>query len=62
MIKGTRLTVSAICGCLSSGDFVGDLVKDYPDIPREAFEAAFLYGKTHPQFGRPVARRAGRAA
>ena len=62
VIKGTRLTVSAICGRLSSGNSVGDLAEDYPDIPREAFEAAFLYGKTHPQVGRPVARRAGRAA
>src|SRR5208282_3885098 len=62
VIKGTRLTVSAIYGRLSSGDSVDDLAEDYPDIPREAFEAAFLYGKTHPQVGRPVARRAGRAA
>jgi uncharacterized protein (DUF433 family) len=61
VIKGTRLTVSAIYGRLSSGDSVDDLAGDYPDIPREAFEAAFLYGKTHPQVGRPVARRAGRA-
>jgi hypothetical protein len=37
-------------------------VADYPDIPREAFEAAFIYGKTHPQVGRPVSRRASKAA
>jgi uncharacterized protein (DUF433 family) len=62
VIKGTRLTVSAIYGRLSSGDSTDDLMRDYPDIPREAFEAAFVYGKTHPRIGRPATRRAGRAA
>jgi uncharacterized protein (DUF433 family) len=60
VIKGTRLTVSAIFGRLTSGDTVDDLVEDYPDIPRQAFEAAFLYAKTHPQVGRPGAKRADR--
>lgn len=58
VIRGTRLTVSAIYGRLSSGDTLEALVEDYPDIPREAFETAFLYGKTHPQVGRPTLRRA----
>lgn len=62
VIKGTRLTVSAIHGRMSSGDTVEHLVADYPDIPREAFEAAFIYGKTHPKVGRPVSRRASKAA
>lgn len=62
VIKGTRLTVSAIYGRMSSGDTVQHLVADYPDIPREAFEAAFIYGKTHPQVGRPVSRRPSKAA
>jgi uncharacterized protein (DUF433 family) len=62
IIKDTRLTVSAIYGRLISGDSVDDLLADYPNIPREAFEAAFLYGRTHPQIGRPPTRRAGRAA
>ena len=53
VIKGTRLTVSAIYGRLSSGDSIDELMKDYPDIPRKAFEAAYVYGKTHPQIGRP---------
>ncbi|MFZ0204928.1 MAG: DUF433 domain-containing protein [Roseiarcus sp.] len=60
VIKGTRLTVSAIYGRLSSGDTVDTLVEDYPEIPREAFEAAFLYGKTHPRIGRPTSRRAAK--
>jgi uncharacterized protein (DUF433 family) len=62
VINGTRLTVSAIFGRLSSGDTVDDLMADYPDIPRDAFEAAFIYGKTHPQVGRPVSRRASKTA
>jgi uncharacterized protein (DUF433 family) len=62
VIKGTRLTVSAIHGRLSSGDGVDDLIDDYPEIPREAFEAAYLYGETHPQVGRPKLRRAESAA
>jgi len=62
VIKGTRLTISAIFGRLSAGDSVEDLMTDYPDIPREAFEASFIYGQTHPQVGRPVSRRACKAA
>ncbi len=54
IIKGTRLTVSAIHGRLSSGDTIETLINDYPDIPRRAFEAAALYAETHPQLGRPV--------
>jgi uncharacterized protein (DUF433 family) len=60
VIKGTRLTVSAIYGRLSSGDSIDDLIEDYPDIPRNAFEAAYVYGKTHPRIGRPETRRAGK--
>jgi uncharacterized protein (DUF433 family) len=62
VIKGTRLTVSAIHGRLSSGDTVETLMEDYPDIPRGAFEAAFLYAQTHPPVGRPMQRRRGSAA
>ena len=62
VIKGTRLTVSAIHGRLSSGDTIEMLIEDYPDIPRRAFEAAFLYAQTHPQVGRPALRRRGSKA
>lgn len=62
VIKGTRLTATAIHGRLVGGDTIADLMEDYPEIPREAFEAAFIYAKTHPQVGRPTARRSGSAA
>ncbi|MGE0717964.1 MAG: DUF433 domain-containing protein [Alphaproteobacteria bacterium] len=58
VIRGTRITVSAIHGRLGAGDTIDDLVEDYPDVPREAFEAAFLYAETHPQVGRPPQERA----
>lgn len=61
VIKGTRLTVSAVHGRLSSGDTIETLMDDYPDIPRRAFEAARLYAETHPQVGRPAQRRRGSA-
>jgi len=44
-------------GRLTSGDTIDILKEDYPDIPRQAFEAAFLYAQTHPQVGRPAQRR-----
>lgn len=62
VLKGTRITVSSILGRLTSGDTIDDLIEDYPDIPRQAFEAAYLFAKTHPQVGRPVARKSGGAA
>lgn len=62
VIRGTRLTVSAIHGRLSGGDTIDDLVDDYPEIPREAFEAAYIYAETHPQVGRPRLRLSGSAA
>lgn len=57
VIKGTRLTLSAIHGRLSSGDTIQTFMEDYPEIPRRAFEAALLYARTHPQVGLPVRRR-----
>ncbi len=56
VIVGTRLTVYAILGRLQDGDSIDDLVEDYPEFPREAFEAAEIYAKTHPLRGRPSGR------
>ena len=56
VIAGTRITVYAVLGRLQDGDTVEDLVDDYPQIPREALEAAKLYAKAHPLRGRPSGR------
>ena len=56
VIAGTRLTVYAVLGRLQDGDGVDDLAEDYPEIPREAFEAAGLYAEAHPLRGRPSGR------
>jgi len=53
VIRGTRLTVSAIYGRISTGDSIETLMEDYPDVPRRAFEVACLFAQTHPQVGRP---------
>lgn len=56
VIAGTRLSVYAILGRLQDGDDIDDLTEDYPEIPREAFEAAEIYAKCHPLRGRPSGR------
>jgi len=56
VIAGTRLTVYAILGRLQDGDSIDALAEDYPEIPREAFEAAEIYAKSHPLRGRPSGR------
>ena len=53
VIRGTRLTASAVQTRLAAGDSIDDVASDYPYIPREALAAAALYGRTHPRRGRP---------
>lgn len=55
IIKGTRIPVYAVSGRLADGDTMDDLIEDYPDVPRDAFIAANIYARTHPERGRPVA-------
>ncbi len=43
VIRGTRLTVAAVQGRVSGGDRIDDLVLEYPDVSREAFESAMAY-------------------
>lgn len=56
VIRGTRLSVYAIAGRLAHGETLDELMTDYPDIPREAFEAAEMFARTHPRRG-PRAHR-----
>ncbi|NNG04426.1 MAG: DUF433 domain-containing protein [Inquilinus sp.] len=62
VIRGTRLTVYAVLARLKGGETVDDFAADYPDIPREAFEAAALFAEAHPRRGRPDRRRFRNAA
>ena len=55
-IKGTRITVYSVLGRLRDGDSLDDLVADNPDVPREAFDAAAIFARTHPLRGRPSGR------
>ena len=55
-IAGTRITVYAVLGRLQDGDTIDDLLDDYPEVAREAFEAAELYARAHPLRGRPSGR------
>lgn len=56
VIRGTRLNVHAIKARLDGGETVDDLLLDYPDVPREAFEAARLFATANPLRGRPAGR------
>jgi uncharacterized protein (DUF433 family) len=59
VIKGTRITVHSVGARLEHGDSLDDIAAENPDLPREAFEAAVLFAKSHPLAGRPpnISRR-----
>ncbi|MPQ95857.1 DUF433 domain-containing protein [Thioclava sp. JE_KL1] len=52
VIKGTRVTCRSVLGRLSDGDTLDDLCEEHPSIPREAFEGAATYARTHPPRGK----------
>jgi uncharacterized protein (DUF433 family) len=54
VIRGTRIGVRGVAQRMEQGERVEALVDDYPQIPAEAFRAAFTYVKAHPRRGRPV--------
>jgi uncharacterized protein (DUF433 family) len=56
VIRGTRITVYSVLGRVEHGETIGELASDNPDIPREAFETAVIYARTHPLMGRPGGR------
>ncbi|WP_237478866.1 DUF433 domain-containing protein [Lichenibacterium dinghuense] len=43
VIRGTRITVASVKGRVAGGDSLVDLMADYPEVTREAFEAAIAY-------------------
>lgn len=54
VIRGTRITARGVAGRLDHGDTIEMLTEEYPTIPAEAFQAAYIYGRAHPRRGRPV--------
>jgi uncharacterized protein (DUF433 family) len=56
VIRGTRVTVYAVLGRIDHGETIDDILADYPDLTREAIEAAIIYARTHPLVGRPDGR------
>lgn len=53
VIKGTRITCRSVLGRLNDGDTLDALCEEHPAIPREAFEGAATYARTHPLRGDP---------
>lgn len=62
ILKGTRITCQSVLGRIEGGETLGDLVEDYPEISKEAFEVALVYAKAHPPRGRPSAGKPWRKA
>lgn len=62
VITGTRITCRSVLGRVSGGETLDELAEDYPEIPREAFEAAEIYARTHPPRGRPESGKPWRKA
>lgn len=54
IVTGTRIPVYVVRDRLDDGDTLEDLMEDYPHIPRDAFIAADIYARTHPERGRPA--------
>ena len=48
-IAGTRLTVWTVAARLNDGDPLGVLQEEYPDVPAEAFLAAYEYAQASPR-------------
>lgn len=53
VIRGTRLLASAIARRIDAGDTFEMLQQERPDVPPQAFEAAYRYAKAHPQTDQP---------
>jgi uncharacterized protein (DUF433 family) len=56
VIRGTRITVYAILGRIDHGETIEDILDDYPNLTREAVEAAVAYARAHPFVARPGGR------
>jgi uncharacterized protein (DUF433 family) len=55
ILKGTRITCQSVLGRIDGGETLDEMEEDYPEISKEAFEAALIYARAHPPRGRPGA-------
>ena len=62
ILKRTRITCQSVLGRIEGGETLEELTEDYPEISKEAFEAALVYAKAHPPRGRPSAGKPWRKA
>lgn len=62
VIRGTRITVYSLLGRVEHGETIEDMLRDNPDLSREAVETAVTYARTHPLMGRPGGRPWANAA
>ncbi|MDX8355114.1 DUF433 domain-containing protein [Cognatiyoonia sp. IB215182] len=62
ILKGTRITCQSVLGRVEGGETFDDLVEDYPEISKEAFEAVLIYANAHPPRGRPASGKPWRKA
>ena len=53
ILNGTRITCQSVLGRIESGETLEDLVEDYPETSKEAFNAALVYARAHPPCGKP---------
>jgi uncharacterized protein (DUF433 family) len=56
IVRGTRIPAHSVLSRIEGGDSIESLLEDYPEVKREAFEAAVGYARTHPKRGRPKRR------
>jgi len=56
VIRGTRMSVYSVLGRIRDGETVAEILSDYPELTREAVEAAVIYARSHPLVGRPGGR------
>jgi len=60
VIRGTRVTVYSVLGQVEHGETIDNILRDNPNLSREAVETAVIYARTHPLMGRPGGRSLGR--
>lgn len=56
VIRGTRISVYSVLGRIRDGETIAEILSDYPELTREAVEAAVIYARSHPLVGRPGGR------